>query len=574
MSLRHRMPVKLRQHWKLLAASLVMVVVLAVGFGSTMVRPTITSALSTKEQLLENINGTTDFFDSGEHSISINYNETEYQDMVKEFQSNGEKKFIGADITIDGTLIENVGLRLKGNSTLSSLRSDSSGTGPGGQGFPGAARGAVASAPASDTAIADVPDAAIPDGAAAGGLGRAQLSFDDPQGLPWVISVGEFVEGRAYEGNTEFSLRPATSGSTTAVNEALALAMTKESGQITQDYSLASVSVNGGESESRIVVDLPDGQWANELGDGVLYKADASGSMDYVGDDPTDYENSYKQINSVGTYDLQPVMRLLDFVNNSSDENFAEKLDEYLDVDAFAEYLATQALLSNGDAMDGPGNNYYLWYNTDDEKFTVLSWDLNMALSGMGGALGGAAMGAPGAAEDAAPGDMPADMPALPDGFAGDAPGGDDGARPEGFGGEGGGSRGSGILKERFLADAGFAKLYEQTYARLYEQLISSGYAQDALEGIVDRATDSGDAGAVALGETISQKLSSTSATSTAEDAKASSMGGGRGGTAGRTARNTGTAGTASTASTAESTASTAGEVPENSPASGARPKN
>lgn len=516
MSLRHRLPVSLRQHWKLLTAFLVVLLALAVGFGSTMVRPTITSALSTKEVLQENITGTTEFFDAGAHAIAITYSETKYQDMVKEFQDSGEKKFISADLTIDGTLIDNVGLRLKGNSTLSSLRSSSSGAEPSGAG-------------------------------GAGRPGMTQLSFDDPEELPWVISFGEYVKGRAYEGNTELSLRPATNGSTTAVNEALALAMTKESGQITQDYSLASVSINGGEAASRIVVDLPDSQWANELGNGVLYKADASGSMDYVGDDPTDYENSYKQINANGTYDLQPVMRLLDFVNNSSDEDFAGKLDDYLDINAFAEYLAMQSLLSNGDAMDGPGNNYYLWYNTDDKKFTVLSWDLNMALSGMGGALGGAAMGVPaGAAEDAVPGDtstgmptgMPTDMPTPPDGFpgapTGDVPRGGERVRPEGFGGEGGGSRGSGILKERFLADAGFATLYEQTYTTLYEQLIASGYAQKTLDGIVARATDAGDAGAVALGETISRNLSSTSATSTAEDAKASSMGGGRAMGAGR----------------------------------------
>jgi spore coat protein CotH len=507
-ALKRRLPVKLRQHWKLVAASIAFVAVLALGFGGAMVRPTITSALSTQEELVEDIDGDTEFFDSGEHSVEISYDETEYRDMIAEFQSSGEKNFIRADVTIDGTLIENVGLRLKGNSTLMSLKSTDGGEGgPGGGGMPG------------------------------GGMGQTELSFDDPQSLPWLISFDEYEEGRAYGGDTQMSLRPATSGSSTAVNEALALAMTAESGQTTQDYTVASVSVNGGESTSRIVVDLPDGQWANDLGNGVLYKASADGGMDYLGEDPTDYEEAFTQINAVGTYDMEPVMRLLDFVNNSSDEDFAENLDDYVDVDSFAEYLAMQSLLSNGDAMDGPGNNYYLWYDTDTEKFSVLSWDLNMSLSGMGGGMGGGVRGGMDSGKDTAAqadatGEDAGQMPAMPEGMempegAPDgAEGGPGGGGPEGSGGAG---RGSGILKERFLANEDFAALYEEAYSDLYEQLIASGYAQETLDEIVARATEAGDTGAEALGETISGKLASTAATSTAEDAEQSSMGGGGG---------------------------------------------
>src|SRR5699024_7386055 len=191
----------------------------------------------------------------------------------------------------------------------------------------------------------------------------------------------------AYQGMTEIALRPAASGSNVAINEALALELTAESGQVTQDYTFSSVTVNGSQSAARIVVDTPDEQWANELGSGVLYKARADGSLDYVGDDPTDYEDSCKQINAEGAYDLQPVMMMMKFINESTDEEFAEELDDYIDTESFAKYLATQEILSNNDAMDGPGNNYYLWYDTTEKQFTVLSWDLNMALSGMMGSM-------------------------------------------------------------------------------------------------------------------------------------------------------------------------------------------
>src|SRR5699024_4123332 len=168
----------------------------------------------------------------------------------------------------------------------------------------------------------------------------------------------------------------------------------------------------------------------------------------------------------------------------------------HVDVVSVAEYLATQALLSNADAMDGPGNNYYLWYDTDEEKFTVLSWDLNMALSGMGG--GGAVPGgqADEASTDRTTGDadtagtapdgedananMTAGGPAGeeqggPDGQQGGPDGQDDGpGEPPGGGASGdeggGGSRGSGVLKERVLDNDDFHQLYEDAYAELYSE--------------------------------------------------------------------------------------------------------
>ena len=60
--------------------------------------------------------------------------------------------------------------------------------------------------------------------------------------------------------------------------------------------------------------------------------------------------------------------------------------------------------------MDGPGDNYYLWYDTTEKQFTVLSWDLNLALSGMGGGVGGMQ-------QDTEATDTASEMPTLSDGM-------------------------------------------------------------------------------------------------------------------------------------------------------------
>ncbi|KAB8169986.1 spore coat protein CotH [Streptomyces sp. 3MP-14] len=500
---------RLRRHWRVLAALGAAVLVLTLALGGLRIRPYVSSELVAAETVTQNIEGEGDLFDGGEHSIEVTFNEDEYADMLRVFREEGEKQYIRADVVIDGTVVNDVALRLKGNSTLMGLRSD--------QAAGGGADGGAG-------------EDAAPEGRG-GGIGGVALSDEEPEKLPWLISFDEFQSGRAYQGHTEIALRPGTTTSATALNEALALALTAEDGQVTQDFAFASVAVNGGEAAPRLLLESPDEPWAAELGDGVLYKARAGGSFDYLGDDPTAYEESFRQVNAAGGQDLTPVTRLLRFVDEADDEEFAARLDAYLDVESFARYLATQALLSNGDGMDGPGNNYYLWYDTEAERFTVLSWDLNLAFGGMGGAgLGGGAGGGPGGGaggERPEDGELPeggqapedGERPELPDGGApfpegqlpeGQAP---EVEVPEGEVPDGGrSSLGSGALKERFLADDAFLELYERAYAELYQELIADGTATDLLDSVVARAEDAGDSDAAEAGEQLAERLDAVTA--------------------------------------------------------------
>lgn len=483
--LRHRIPVRLRHYWKAAAVTMAGMLALVLVFGNTMVRPYITSRLLSDTTITNNIEGTTDLFNGDGHDIEITFDESEYDDMMQTYEDEGEKEYISADVTIDGTLIEDVALRLKGNSTLASLRKDAGGRGEG--------------APFENGREPPRQN----QGGGRPGMPMTQLSEHKPEELPWLLSFNEFRAGRAYQGHTEIALRPGSAGSDTALNEALALAMTAQADQTTQDFTFTTVTVNDGEAAPRLLVDVPDPSWTETLGTGVLYKARAGGSFEYRGEDPTDYAESFNQINGQGSYDLQPVIDLLAFVEESDDAEFGRELSDHLDVEAFAEYLATQELISNWDAMDGPGNNYYLWYDTEDARFTVLSWDLNLALSGMGG-------GTPGAGADAKRGGreaLPENMPEMPT----DLPGGMPEMPGGGPGGEGAG--GSGLLKERFLENDEFEALYEQAYADLYPSVIGNHFATETLADLADRAEAAGDPAAQKTADTLAKRLSTITKT-------------------------------------------------------------
>ncbi|MBT2534881.1 CotH kinase family protein [Arthrobacter sp. ISL-69] len=385
---------------------------------------------------------TTLFADGASHEVGIEWDEAAYADMIAAYEADGSKEWIQADITIDGTLVSGIGVRLKGNSTLRSLSGDGDGARGG--------RAAVSSG----------------------------ISSDVPESLPLLIDFDKYVDGQTYQGLTQLSLRPGSP----VLNEALALALTEASGQATQRYAYTTYSVNGSTTQTRLLVENPDKAYADALFDtpGVLYKSDAESSFTYQGDDLATYEEQFKQLNAEDTEDLQPIVDFLKWLSEASDEEFDAELANRVDVESFARYAATMNLLVNGDDMAGPGQNYYLWYDLDTKKISVISWDLNLAMTGNataspdeevsigggGGMGGGAGMQRPPGGNDDG-GSPPAGAPA-------DA----------GAGARTGGGKGGNELKERFLASEAFQSLYDNAYADLYEQLFASGTAAGLLDRI------------------------------------------------------------------------------------------
>lgn len=463
--------------------------------------------------------GSTLFTDSS-HAVSIEWDEDEYNAMIDAYGADGSKDWIHATITIDGTVLDDVGVRLKGNSTLRGLEAAGAMGGPGGT--------------ASD------------------------VSAEDPQTLPLLVDFDKYVDGQDYEGLTQLAIRPGSP----VVNEALALALTAASGQASQRYAYTTYSVNGSATETRLVIENPDEAYADKLfaTSGVLFKADAESSFTYQGDDLATYEDQFKQLNAEDTADFQPIVDFLEWMEEASDEEFDAGLAERVDVDSFARYAATMNLLVNGDDMAGPGQNYYLRYDLETKKISVVVWDLNGAMTGnaslspdeqatIGGRGGGmdggmreganGGMGGPGgvrpddsttddsATDKALPSDTPSsdtssdatsdaagdmttemlsattvvdqDDASQPGGGliapgSGASPavpgaGGQDSSAPAFPGGRDAGAGGMRMmggnqLKERFLASDAFAEAYDSAYAELYEQLYANGTATDLLEDI------------------------------------------------------------------------------------------
>lgn len=449
--------------------------------------------------------GNVDIFDTSvSHEISLQVSQESLDEMLADYQEDGSKTWVKATITIDGVTIENVGIRLKGNSTLSGLGRTSEEGGPqapeGVEEFTDLSEEEIAqfeeqfaaqqeTTDASETGETAETEETRGPGGGMGGGGMTSVDADDVSTWPLLISFDKYEDGRVYQGMTQLALRPGT----TVVNEAMALALTAETGQVSQQSSFTTFSLNDEPSTTRLLLEHPDENYADALGNGVLFKADSNSSFTYQGEDQTEYDGQFKQINGDGNGDIQPIINLLKWLDTASDEEFAEHLSDYVDVESFARYVATQNLLVNSDDMAGPGSNYYLWYDYDTGLISVISWDLNLAMSGstdagpddeisMGGG-GGGGMRPGGTTDTETEGTATEDMPAMGE-MADTENMPDMGEMPDMADGEGGGSMGGNQLKERFLASDAFTEIYEQVYWELYEEMYGSGTAIELLDEI------------------------------------------------------------------------------------------
>lgn len=297
----------------------------------------------------------TDLFDKSlVHDIEVSFDQAEYDAMIATFRQTGDKDWIEATVTIDGDTFEQVGMRLKGNSSLFGLRF----------GFPGGTGGS--------------------------------LSADEPEGLPWLIRFDEFIgDQEPYGGRQYLAIR--SNPSQTSLNEAVAMDLLEEAGLPFQEAMATGFSVNGSDAVLRLGLEIPDDDvWQDTWEEGILeckgglYKAKSGGDWGYRGDDPELYdEDVFEQKGGKKSVDMTPLIDLLRFINTAEGAAFAAELPQRLDVDAFATYLATSDLLANWDDIDGPGNNAYILYDTCTEQTIIVPWDYNLTFGVWSGGGGG-----------------------------------------------------------------------------------------------------------------------------------------------------------------------------------------
>lgn len=109
-----------------------------------------------------------------------------------------------------------------------------------------------------------------------------------------------------------------------------------------------------------------------------LYKACDNGApLKYESAEQSVYEPLYALKTNEDENDYSAFIAMIDKLNNTSDEDFVETINEHLNLDVVIRHLAINVTLSHYDSYTGSGRNYYFYDDSTSGQFWLIPWDMN-----------------------------------------------------------------------------------------------------------------------------------------------------------------------------------------------------
>ncbi len=263
--------------------------------------------------------------------VNITIDEEDWADMV---ENALDEEMVMADITYNGYTLKQVGIRPKGNSSLSSVASS------------------------------------------------------DSERFSLKVDFNYYVSGQNLFGLTKINLNNMFAD-TTMMKEYLAYESLSSLGADAPRTTFAALYVNGEYFGLYISVEQVNQAFLDEHFDnatGDLYKPDMGTGADlaYISDDPDDYLGLYPE--NTTKPDDDALIELISTIDDvvTGDKDAIDDLDDIFNVDSFLKYLAVSTVTVHLDSYQGGMyHNYYLYLN--DDQFEWIAWDLNMAFNGFMG---------------------------------------------------------------------------------------------------------------------------------------------------------------------------------------------
>lgn len=274
-------------------------------------------------------------------SVNIIMDEDSWSDMLA---NAAKEEYYQCNVEINGTTFYKVGIRPKGNTSLSSIVND----------------------PTTDRY-------------------SFKLEFD------------HYVDGQTCFGLDKLILNNNYADATN-MKEALIYDMFKFLGADASLYNYASISVNGEYWGVYLALEaVEDSFMLRNYGvqDGELYKPEGMGGgneggpggsmngggadLNYSDDDLDSYSTIWDgEITSTNDADHQRVVTALKNISEGTD------LEKYMDIDNLLRYMAVHVFSVNDDSLSGNmAHNYYLYESKG--MLNLIPWDYNLALGSMGG---------------------------------------------------------------------------------------------------------------------------------------------------------------------------------------------
>lgn len=255
--------------------------------------------------------------------------------MPEKMSQESGYQYVSAKVVINGEVLENVGLRFKGNSSYrSSMRS---------------------------------------------------------MKRPLKIDTDRFVDDQKFHGRTKLNLSISFKDPA-YLREKLGYGIYRAAGVPSPGVGWSTIKLHFEDTQQThdlgpyVMIEQVDKAYmrrtfGDKAADGVLLKPEIP-EWQYMGQDPSAYEVYDIKL---GGENQEMVLRFADLVrliNEAPDDVFRAKIGSLLDLDMFAGYLAATSLLVNLDSYIGMIHNYYVFIDPQDGRARLLPWDINEAFGG------------------------------------------------------------------------------------------------------------------------------------------------------------------------------------------------
>jgi len=213
----------------------------------------------------------------------------------------------------------------------------------------------------------------------------------DSNKKPIKIDFNEFVQGKRFDGLRKLNLHIGY-GDASLHRDVIAYRMMRDMGVHAPRSAWARVSFNGQFWGLYQIIEQVDKEFIKrnfgESG-GNLFKNKGWSHLYWEGSEPLVYQENIELKTNEEENDWTGFLEFLDALNNSSDADFKNAIEEKFNVELFLKTLAVDVATNNWDSYLEHGRNYYMYEDVSTGRFNWIPWDYNFSLGGSFVSAGG-----------------------------------------------------------------------------------------------------------------------------------------------------------------------------------------
>jgi len=196
---------------------------------------------------------------------------------------------------------------------------------------------------------------------------------------PLKLNFGKFVDDREYDGVRKLNLANGI-GDPAIIKDKVVYDMYRQHGIPGPRVAHTKLYINDTYWGIYAMIEQIDKRYLKRNfadNDGNLWKNKSNSDLDWLGTNPNSY--SFELQTNEEENDWTKFIEFVDFINNSSILDFENELEEIFDLDEYLRILAIDILTNNWDSYIEHGRNWYLYHEPKTDKIHWLPWDYNFA---------------------------------------------------------------------------------------------------------------------------------------------------------------------------------------------------